>query len=117
MATTATQLTLEEFHRQYEGLKPYYEFWYGEAVAKPMPTTLHGAAQFVLMLLLRARGWKPSSEVRLKISEDFEPVPDIVASRTKLETPYPTRPVELCIEILSPEDRLSRMVEKTGHYL
>jgi hypothetical protein len=43
---TATHLSLEEFHRLYDGVKPNYEYWFGEAIQKPMATNLHGVLQF-----------------------------------------------------------------------
>ncbi|MGI9072412.1 MAG: Uma2 family endonuclease [Bryobacteraceae bacterium] len=107
MSAAITPLSLEEFHRLYDGVKPYYEYWFGEAIPKPLATSLHGVVQFVLMLLLRTRGWSVASEVTLKLVPDAEPVPDVVASREKIEQPYPTKPVELCIEIRSPQDYLS----------
>jgi Uma2 family endonuclease len=53
----------------------------------------------------------------LKISGEIEPIPDVVASREKLEVPYPTRPVELYVEILSADDQLKKVFQKAGHYL
>jgi len=56
MATVASKLSLEEFHRLYDGEKPYREYWFGEAIAKPMPTSLHSAVQSVL-IFLSAEPW------------------------------------------------------------
>jgi Uma2 family endonuclease len=117
MATVGSHLSLEEFHRLYDGEKPYREYWFGEAVPKAVPTSLHSAVQLVLSLLLLGRGWKALAEVRLKIVTDVQPVPDIVASHDKIEQPYPTGAVELCVEILSPGDRLNKTIEKAGYYL
>ena len=117
MATVGTYLSLEEFHRLYDGEKPYREYWFGEAVPKPMATAIHGALQHVLMVLLASRGWKVASEVTLKIVPYAQPLPDIVASRDKIEQPYPTKPMEICVEILSPEDRLKKVIQKAGYYL
>jgi Uma2 family endonuclease len=110
-------LSLEEFHRLYDGEKPYHEYWFGEAIPKAMPTSLHSAVQLTLSILLLRHGWKALAEVLLKIVRDAQPVPDIVASRNKIEYPYPTSPVELCVEILSPEDRLKKTIQKAGYYL
>lgn len=110
-------MSLEEFHRIYAGAKPNHEYWFGEVTAKSKPTSLHGVVQFAMMLLLLARGWKPASEVTLKIGPEAELVPDVIATRGKLELPYPTRAVEICIEIMSPDDRLNRIVEKGRRYL
>lgn len=117
MAAATTPLTLEEFHRLYDGTKPYREYWFGEAISKPMPTSLHGVMQFVLMLMLRSRGWNTGSEVTLKLVADAQPIPDVVASRRPIEQPYPTKPFELCIEIRSPGDLLKRLFEKGSYYL
>ena len=109
MATVGSHLSLEEFHRLHDGEKPYREYWFGEAVPKPRATAIHG--------VLASRGWKVASEVRLKIVPYAQPVPDIVASRDKIEHPYPTKPVEICVEILSPEDRLKKVIQKAGYYM
>jgi Uma2 family endonuclease len=117
MSAATTPLSLEEFHRLYDGVKPYREYWFGEAIPKPLANSLHGAVQFVLMLLLRMRGWNVASEVTLKLVPDAEPIPDVVASREKIEQPYPTKPVELCIEIRSPQDSLKKLFKKGKYYL
>lgn len=117
MAATTSHLSLEEFHRLYDGVKPNHEYWYGESIAKSMPTSLHGLFQAVLVTLLLNRGWKPLSEVTLKMSPNAELVPDLIATRGKIQLPYPTHPVELCIEILSPDDRLKNVLQKGKHYL
>jgi hypothetical protein len=41
--------------------------------------------QFLLMLFLRAGGWNAASEVTLKLVPNAEPIPDVVASRDKIE--------------------------------
>lgn len=117
MATAASHLTSEEFHRLYDGEKPAFEYWFGEAIQKTMPTSLHGVVQFLTMLTLRSLGWTVASEVRLKVIREAEPVPDVIAVHGKLPKRYPTTPPELCIEILSPGDRLDRILWKARHYL
>jgi Uma2 family endonuclease len=117
MATQSAPLTLEEFHRLYDGRKPAYEYWFGRAIQKPMPTLLHSLMQAALILLLEKAGWISGPEVRLKASKEAEPVPDLIASRNKFKGRYPIRAPELCIEILSPDQRLKRMIEKAKHYI
>ncbi len=117
MAAHPLPLTLEEFHRLYDGAKPAYEYWYGTAVRKSVPTALHGIVQIVIALLLEKAGWKAASEVRLKIVGQAEPVPDVIAVKAKLKGRYPTEAPELCIEILSPGDTLKRALEKARTYL
>ncbi len=118
MATTVNSfLTPERFEQLYSDEKPNVEYWFGEAIQKSMPTVVHGAMQWVLAMLLARRGWKASTEVRLKISKVAHPVPDVVANSTPLQDPYPTEPFDLCVEILSPGDNLREMFIKAAHYL
>ena len=42
MATVLHTLTVAEFEAQFGYEKPSYEFWYGEAIQKSMPTWMHG---------------------------------------------------------------------------
>jgi Uma2 family endonuclease len=110
-------LTLEQFDEAYRDKKPYFEYWFGEAIQKSMPTSSHGSFQILLGMLLMARGWKAASEVRLKLSTFANPILDLVADPNPIECPYPTRPFALCVEILSPGDDLPRVFQKGAHYL
>jgi Uma2 family endonuclease len=103
MASPAQFLSLQQFEQTYGDEKPYYEYWFGEAIQKPMPTSLHGTAQLVLGMLLFSRGWKAASEVKLKLSPFANPIP--------------TKPLALCIEILSPSDEPRNLFQKCAHYL
>ena len=116
MATALHRLTLEEFETRFGHEKPYYEFWYGEAVQKSMPTWIHGLLQRILMELLTEAGYKAGSEVKLEISSDFQPVPDVIATAGRIERPYPTKAVEIVIEILSDDDSMSRILTKCRIY-
>jgi Uma2 family endonuclease len=116
MATTAVKLTVAEFEERYGHEKPYYEFWHGEAIQKTMPTWLHGLLQRILMDLLLEAGYESASEVKLKIDPDFHPIPDVVATRELIELPYPTRALDIVIEILSDEDTMSRVLTKCRTY-
>jgi Uma2 family endonuclease len=117
MAAQPAPLSLQEFHRLYDGAKPAYEYWHGAAVQKPGPTPLHGIVQFIIMMLLDKAGWNPASEVRLKVRSDAEPVPDVIALKGKFNRRYPTIAPELCIEIMSPGDTLSKALEKAKAYV
>jgi hypothetical protein len=44
---TAARLTAAEFEELYGNL-PGYEYWFGEARRKPVPTRLHGLLQLIL---------------------------------------------------------------------
>ncbi len=109
-------LTLEEFRLRYANEKPYYEYWFGEAIQKAVPTTPHGALQQILCFLLRGLDYKTGVEVELRIDPEWQPKPDVLASLSRLESPYPTRPVEVIIEVLSPTDAMSLVYERCQNY-
>jgi Uma2 family endonuclease len=115
-AVAEQKLSVQEFHARYDGEKPYYEYWNGEAVQKSMPTLLHGLIQKILMLLLDGIGYVSASEVTLNLDPDYEPVPDVIASDGPIGDPYPTSPVDVAIEILSPKDSFSRVLRKCRLY-
>lgn len=116
MAALGGKLTLAEFEVQYGNRKPNYEYWSGEAVPKAMPTWLHGLLQGILIELLKQAGYRAGSEVKLKISPDLEPVPDVIATSGRIEFPYPTQPFDVVVEILSPEDSFQRVTRKCKCY-
>ena len=47
MATAIDLLSVEEFRQRYADEKPYYEYWFGEAVQKTVPTWLHSLLQII----------------------------------------------------------------------
>lgn len=47
---------------------------------------------------------------------DYEFVPDVIAAEGYLEDPYPTRAFEVVVEILSPQDRFSRVLRRRRLY-
>jgi Uma2 family endonuclease len=107
----AGYLTPEEFERLYSDEKPYYEYWDGQAIQKPMPTVLHSLLQIVLINLLYEVGLVSGGEVRLKLSQTRQPLPDVIAG-SELQHPYPTKPFAVAIEILSPDDRMQRVLRR-----
>lgn len=115
MATAIDLLSLEEFRARYADEKPYYEYWFGEAVQKTVPTWLHSLLQAILAEILNHSGYRAGSEVELRIDPDWQPKADIAAALI-IEHPYPTKPLDVVAEILSPEDRMSRVFEKCRQY-
>ncbi len=115
-AVAEHKLTKEEFHSRYDGEKPYYEYWDGEAVQKAMPTWLHGLIQGILSDLLRGIGYVSGSEVTLHLDASYEPIPDVIAVEGPATGPYPTTAFEVVVEILSPQDQFSRVLRKCRLY-
>ena len=112
MSTTAL-IPIEDYLRLTE--KPYSEYRNGEVSLKAMPTKFHSLIQCALLMLLRAQGVRPLPELTVRISPSKYLVPDVVVAG-EFPGPYPTEPVLLCCEILSPEDRLGAMLGKCEEY-
>src|SRR5436305_1300964 len=106
-------LTLEEFDRLY-GAEAGWEYWFGEAVKKPVPTWSHGILQFVLANLLFESGYYAGAEIDLKIDPQWQPRPDVLAASI-IAGRYPTEPVDLVVEILS-DDQFRYIHDKCRHY-
>jgi len=110
-------VTIEQFDQQYGQQKPYFEYWFGQPVQKAMPTWIHSMLQKIIMRFLDDAGYESAAELKLKISADFQPLPDVSAVRPgQVEVPYPTRPVEVVVEILSPDDQFSQILTKCQFY-
>lgn len=125
--TTSTALTLDEFLLLPE-TEPGSEFIDGEVVQKTMPTWDHGLIQrllsFVFTLYLRAQ---PAGDAGSEIRCIFGPpgrartyIPDYVfVIRERLQAggePFRGAP-DLAVEILSPDDRMPRVMRKLRFYL
>jgi Uma2 family endonuclease len=112
VSATAT-VSVEDYLRRTE--KPYCEYVDGVLYPKAMATTLHGLIQFMLQLLLRQQGVQAAGEVPVRLSPTKYLIPDVIAA-PKLQRPYPTEPVLLCVEILSPDDHIGAMLAKCEVY-
>lgn len=115
MGTTVQKLTLDEFTSQYVSDK-VFEFWYGEAIAKGMPTWIHGLLQQIIVRLLTDAGFFAASEVELRIDPQARPRPDVIASKTKPNGPYPTKGLDIVVEVLSEDDKFPLVREHCQKY-
>lgn len=116
MSVAAEKLTRERFRALYAQRKPNYELLDGEAVQKPLPTRLHSILQFVLSVMLKELGFKSRPELTLAINESWEPTPDVCGIIGPEQDPYPTHAVAVAIEVLSPDDRFTRVIQKCRKY-
>jgi len=97
MAAGISKLTLAQFKEQYGHSDRAYEFWYGEAIPKGMPTVVDGLLQRIIMILLQEAGYISASDVDLHIDPQAHPRPDIIASKSKpVAEPYPTKGMGCC---------------------
>lgn len=117
MVAAPQPLSPDEFHSRFSGAKPSYEYWFGEAIQKSLPALDHSVLQGLLTQIFRDRGFRSGSETELRVNPDWEPVPDVIAYRGRLERPYPTTAPEIVVEILSPDDRMSHMIRKCREYV
>jgi len=116
MSAIAEKLSPELFREMYAHRKPYFELLAGEAVQKALPTKLHSILQFVLAVMLKELGFKSRPELTLAIDESWEPTPDVCGIIGPEEDPYPTRAIAVAIEVLSPDDRFTRVIQKCRKY-
>ncbi len=112
MSTTAL-ISVEEYLRRTE--KPNCEYENGVLLPKAMPTTLHALIQTMLLALLGKQNRIALSELTVHVAPTTYLVPDVTVVR-KLEHPYPTEPALLCVEILSPSDRVGSTLAKCEKY-
>lgn len=84
--------------------------------AKALPTKRHAIIQYALVDALRNQGLDAYLELTVRISASRYLVPDVAPVREDFDGPYPTEPVLLCREILSPEDRSGAMLSKCEEY-
>jgi len=111
--TSKTLVTVEEYLRL--SVKPNCEYRDGILYPKALATTAHGVLLFTVALMLSHLGLQAAPEVTVRLSPTKYLVPDVIAAPA-LQNPYPTEPVLLCCEILSPEDRLGPMLAKCEEY-
>jgi len=112
MAPAATSLTIDEYENLY-GNESGWEYWFGEARRKPVPTHIHGILQILLADLVRLAGYVSSTEAELRIVPDWRPRPDVYGVLEKVEGLYATRPVDVVFEVLSDQDDIET---KCQHY-
>ncbi len=129
MTATTAKLTLEEFLRRPE-TEPASEYEDGVVCKKPLPTSWHGVVQrllsFVFTLYLRDHAiGDAGSEIRCIFGppgHERAYVPDYVfvvgvpPGFAPTNGPYRGAP-DLAVEILSPDDRMTRVRRKVRFYL
>jgi Uma2 family endonuclease len=111
--SAAAILSVEDYLHRTE--KPYCEYIDGVLHPKAMGTRLHALIQKMLMTLLDRQGVEALAEVHVRLSPTKYLIPAVIAA-PEIQSPYPTEPVLLCVEILSPEDRVGAMLAKCEEY-
>jgi Uma2 family endonuclease len=118
MAAGSTLISVEEYLNT--TYKPACDYIDGVLRQKSMPTWNHGLLQGRLsyLITLEFPGFVSGSEVTVQIRTGKFLVPDLVVQQSdRIQSPYPIEPVYLCVEILSPGDRMSETIAKCEDYL
>ncbi|MBA4181023.1 MAG: hypothetical protein C0506_10585 [Anaerolinea sp.] len=125
--TTPVRVSLDDFLAM-EETKPYLELVDGEVIPKAMPNADHSAIVFELNrrlgnYLIESREGRGDTELRnIERGEERVYLPDVSVTRKgRFPKDAHRGPVEvhpdLAIEVLSPDDRASRVAEKIDFYL
>ena len=115
--TTGTAVSVEEYLRT--SYEPACEYVDGVLVPKAMPTWKHSLLQGRILVLIEGAfpHYRALPELTLGITGNQYLIPDLaVVRRDQVQDPYPITPVHLCIEIVSPDDRLSEVFAKCETY-
>ena len=117
----STQVTVEEYLRT--SYEPDCEYVDGEVLDRNVGEQDHSYVQkrLLVFLSLREQQWGiyALQEWRMRVNQKRYRVPDLViiaGPRPKGERVLATPPM-VAVEILSPEDRMSRMHQKVAEYL
>jgi Uma2 family endonuclease len=108
---------VEEYLRT--AYEPRCEYWDGVLVEKPMGTRKHGKLQLRISNLIEQSfpRYEAIPEQTVRITGTKYLLPDIaIVSLDAVQDPYPVEPVHLCIEIVSPGDRVAAVLEKCAVY-
>lgn len=101
--------------------EPDCEYIEGEIVERNIGESDHAGIQGLIVSWLFARrrelGIHVFPELRVQVAPRRFRVPDITVTTDKVRGRILTEPPFLCIEILSPEDRASRLEDKVDDYL
>lgn len=116
MAANATMVSVEAYLRMND--KPAFEYRDGELTRKHLPTSKHWLLQGrIVQIILNQGRCLAGPELHVRIRDGRFLVPDVaVQLRGQTQHPYPTEPIPLCVEILSPDDRFGEVVTKCEEY-
>ena len=101
--------------------RPDCDYVDGEILERNLGELDHNRIQKKLLLYFAGReaqwGVEAIQEQRVQVGSTRFRIPDVAVVLGRADEQILTRPPHLCIEILSPEDRMSRMEERVSDYL
>jgi len=111
---TGTQIPVEQYLSTDYEREP--EYIHGEIVERPMPNLIHSVIQQFLSVRLHSVG-QCCPELRLRLAEDLYLEPDLSVFVTSTPTDLvPSTPPDIVVEIVSPDERYPRLLEKLEEY-
>jgi Uma2 family endonuclease len=111
---TGTQIPVEQYLSTDYEREP--EYIHGEIVERPMPNLIHSIIQQFLSVRLDSVG-QCCPELRLRLAEDLFLEPDLSVFVTSTPTDLvPSTPPDIVVEIVSPDQRYPRLLEKLEEY-
>ncbi len=117
--TVGTSVSLEEYLAT--AYEPDCDFVEGQIEERNVGEWDHARLQGKILSLLSARyereGLLAAPELRLRVAANRFRVPDICVFAGDPKQKVPSTPPVLCIEVLSPEDRMSRIEIRINDYL
>jgi Uma2 family endonuclease len=117
MSPSTTLVPVADYLRT--SYKPACEYQNGVLIPKSMPTRKHSIVQLRIgqFILSQFPAYWAGTELTVRLSADRFLVPDVAVERHgRNEGLYPTEPVALCVEVMSPNDRMSEMTAKAEEY-
>ncbi|MSV32525.1 MAG: Uma2 family endonuclease [Bryobacterales bacterium] len=117
--STGTMVSLEEYmETSYE---PDCDFVDGCLEERNLGTWGHGRLQYKIggyfLTHYEPQGIRTATDVRIRVTPSRVRIPDLCVYLTDPEEEVPSTPPFLCIEILSPEDRMSRVEVRINDFL
>jgi Uma2 family endonuclease len=116
---TGTLISLDEYLSTI--YDPDCEFVDGELIERNMGESDHCGIQMIIAAQLynqrREHGIYVFPELRVQVAARRFRIPDITVTKHKIQGRILHTPPFLCIEVLSPEDRASRIETKIDDYL
>jgi Uma2 family endonuclease len=120
MGTPKTGISIEEYLRTSypDGDREYVD---GEVIVKPMPPFSHGELQALLSAIFldfkkKGAPFSVAVEVRSRTSPTRIRLPDVSVYLGRPAEEVPSEAPYVAVEILSPEDRMSYVMEKLREY-
>ena len=116
--STRTLISVEEYLAS--SYRPDCDYVDGHIVERNLGERVHGRIQLRVALMLNGQakqGAEVLTEVRVQVKPSRFRIPDICIAVDNSDEPILTTPPFLCIEVLSPEDRMSRIEARIQDYL